>query len=378
MRNFNYLRCRCCDNENLSNWLRLPDSPIANALYDKPDHTRYPLVLNYCENCGHLQLAGAPDPDTVFSKYRYRSGVSKSFQKHFAEYAKDIVEKEGPGKVLEIGSNDGYLLEQFAKFNCEVVGVEPSELLRSDHEEKGIEVVTDFFTTFLVDQYSWENRFDVVCANNVLAHIPDTFEVMKAISKSLKPNGILVAECGDQKGIISGDYLDNVYHEHIDYYSPNSFATLAKRAGLIVEEVTEINTHGVSFRIIARKKDGESITSLDKVDLVKTKETVLAGIEKRKQRILSELQGREFVAYGAAAKAVTSLYTLNIIDEKIVGVVDDNDLKQGMFFPGTDILITDPAQIDKNAVILVAAWNVYQDIKDKLVARGHLGEILCM
>lgn len=378
MRNFNYLKCRCCDNENLVNWLRLPDSPVANALFDKPDYTRYPLVLNYCEQCGHLQLAAAPDPDSVFSKYRYRSGVSKSFQKHFSDYALDVVQKEGPGKVLEIGSNDGYLLQQFAKHNCEVVGVEPSDLLRSDHEEKGVEVVTDFFTSFLVDQYSWENKFDIVCANNVLAHIPDTYEVMRAISKALKPNGILVAECGDQKGIISGEYLDNVYHEHIDYYSPNSFATLAKRAGLVVEEVTQINTHGVSFRIIARKKDGESVTSLDAIDLIKTKEDVLSSIEKRKQRILSELKDREFVAYGAAAKAVTSLYSLGIIDEKLIGVVDDNDLKQGMFFPGTNILIENPENINPNSVVLVAAWNVFNDIKEKLLSRGHRGEILCM
>lgn len=378
MSNFKYIQCRCCGNTNLTKWMSLPQSPVANALFDRPNYDKYPLDLNFCTSCSHLQLASAPDPDVVFSAYRYRSGVSKSFQTHFAEYAKDIVQFEGPGRVLEIGSNDGYLLEKFKELNCDVVGVEPSKYLKEDHDKKGIPVVSDFFNVDLVMSKCWESKFDIVCANNVLAHIPDTFDVMTGIAMSLKDNGILVAECGDQEGILNGQFLDNVYHEHIDYYSPYSFATLAKMAGLIVESVTPIHTHGISFRIIARKMKGDHSVMFRRTDLSKQKEIVTKKIEQRRIRIVDSLKSRKFVAYGAAAKAVTSLYTLDLVDKNLIGVVDDNELKQNCYFPGTDIKITSPENLKKDALVLVTAWNVFADIKEKLVSRGHTGEIICI
>ena len=380
MNSFKYTKCRCCDNPALKKWISLPSSPVANALFDQPNFDKFPLDLNFCTNCSHLQLESAPDPDSVFSKYRYRSGISKSFQKHFSEYAKEIVQLEGPGKVLEIGSNDGYLLEKFKDLNCEVMGVEPSEFLRPDHIKRGINVNTGFFSLEMVTANNWENTFDIVCANNVLAHIPDTFGVLSAACMALKPNGILVAECGDQQGILDGSCLDNVYHEHIDYYSPYSFATLAQRANLVVESVEEIKSHGISFRIIARKIDGEHTVAFRRTDLSRHKHIVLAGIESRKIRVQEKLKTRKFIAYGAAAKAVTSLYTLGLANKAagLVGVVDDNELKQGCYFPGTDIEIKNPSSLDKNAIVLVTAWNVFDDIKEKLISRGHAGEIICI
>lgn len=380
MNSFKYTKCRCCDNPALKKWISLPSSPVANALFDQPNFDKFPLDLNFCTNCSHLQLESAPDPDSVFTKYRYRSGISKSFQKHFSEYAKEIVQLEGPGKVLEIGSNDGYLLEKFKDLNCEVMGVEPSEFLRPDHIKRGINVNTGFFSLEMVTANNWENTFDIVCANNVLAHIPDTFGVLSAACMALKPNGILVAECGDQQGILDGSCLDNVYHEHIDYYSPYSFATLAQRANLVVESVEEIKSHGISFRIIARKIDGEHTVNFRRTDLSRYKHIVLAGIESRKIRVQEKLKTRKFIAYGAAAKAVTSLYTLGLANKAagLVGVVDDNELKQGCYFPGTDIEIKNPSSLDKNAIVLVTAWNVFDDIKEKLISRGHAGEIICI
>jgi len=378
MNSFKYTKCRCCGNPFLTKWFSLPNSPVANALFDKPNFDKFPLDLNFCTSCSHLQLDSAPDPDGVFSKYRYRSGVSKSFQKHFSEYAKDIVQLEGPGKVLEIGSNDGYLLEKFKELNCEVFGVEPSEFLREDHTKRGINVNTGFFSPEMVTENHWEDSFDIICANNVLAHIPDTFKVIFGAWLALKPNGILVAECGDQQGIFDGSCLDNVYHEHIDYYSPYSFATLAKRANLVVESVERINSHGVSFRIIARKKDGDHKVQFNRIYLDKYRDMVQKGIHSRRLRIQEKLKTRKFFAYGAAAKAVTSLYTLGLVDEGLIGVVDDNELKQGCYFPGTDLKIENPEKLKKDAVVLVTAWNVFDDIKDKLVSRGHRGEIICI
>lgn len=362
----------------------MPPSPVANALFTTPDFNRYPLDLNYCNRCGHLQLDSAPDPDTVFSEYRYRSGVSASFRKHFEQYATDIGRMFSIGedtRILEIGSNDGYLLYQLKlQFGAQVVGVEPSEFLVQDHTDKGVEVVTDFFTTDLVEQKGWTESFDIILANNVLAHIPDTFNVMQGIAKALKPGGMLVAECGHQTGITTGEYLDNVYHEHIDYYSPESFARLLSRVNLMAQPSETQNTHGMSFRMTARKVDFNILRSdvHGNQPFEEYQERVIDYIAARETRIKEALGDKPFVAYGAAAKAVTMLYSLNLVSDRLVGVVDDNELKQNHYFPGTNILITDPAALDPEALVLVTAWNVYDDIKAKLEARGHKGEILCM
>lgn len=374
-----YSKCRCCDADNLSKWLELPDSPVANALYSKPNLNKYKLSLVYCNNCGHLQLEEAPDPDSVFLEYRYRSGVSKSFATHFTNYANEVykkIDKKHP-RILEVGSNDGFLLQKFKELGAEVTGVEPSEFLKEDHQSKNISVVSTFFTKELVKKQAWENYYDVICANNVLAHIPDIKDVIDGISLALRPGGLLVAECGNQQAIVSGKYLDNVYHEHIDYYSPHSFGYLLSRYNLFVEYCESINTHGKSFRIYARKNLPAGFLPKDTVNFKEYAIEVKNKIAQRKQTINNILMGRKFVAYGAAAKAVTSLYTLELIND-MVGVVDDNDLKQNCYFPGTDIKISSPENLDKNALVLVTAWNVFEDIKEKLISRGHTGEIICM
>jgi SAM-dependent methyltransferase len=377
-----YNSCRACNSSNIQPWLALPSSPVANALFPEPDFTRHPLELNSCLECGHLQLANAPDPDNVFRSYRYKSGVSASFREHFKKYAFDIINKYGFGKsssVLEIGSNDGYLLEQFKKQGCNVMGIEPSIFMAKEHDDLGVPVVIGFFTSEIVDRYNWNNHYDYICANNVLAHIPDMLDIVSGIAKALRVGGKLIVECGDQEGIINGKFLDNVYHEHIDYYSSYSFAKLLERVNLKVVSVEPINTHGLSFRLIAEKVHAKVFVdrSHPKIDWTKAKTDVEALIDVRENKMRALLDDRKFVAYGAAAKAVTSLYMLGLVNN-LIGVVDDNELKQEYYFPGTDILIKSPNELDKDALVLITAWNVFDDIKAKLVARGHTGEIICM
>lgn len=378
---FKYNSCRCCNNSRLTSWLSLPDSPVANALFDTPNYTKYPLDLNYCDNCGHLQLAAAPDPDQVFSTYRYKSAVSKSFRNHFtalANYAYERFSLSETSKVLEIGSNDGYLLLQFKNKGCQVQGVEPSEYLTSEYLEHDMPLVNGFFSSNLVENSGWSSKFDLVCANNVLAHIPNTDDVIKGIANALKDGGVLMVECGHRDAILQGTHLDNVYHEHIDYYSPHSFGTLLSKHGLSVEEVENINSHGLSFRLIARKCNKPSITSFQSEDILQRQEQVRNYIKQRKSKMDSILLGRPFVAYGAAAKAVTSLYMLDLVSNNLFGVYDDNELKQGFYFPGTNIVIESPSKMNKDCLVLVTAWNFYEEIRAKLIERGHKGEIVCM
>lgn len=372
-----YNICRACGSDNLSTWLKLPDSPVANALYAEPNIEKYQLELNYCEVCNHLQLSSAPEPEGVFSTYKYRSGVSATFRNHFDAYASKINSMVRGNELIEIGSNDGYLLSKFKQQGWNVVGVEPSENLVEDHNEKLIPLHQEFFSTDFVKKYAYQNRFDIVCANNVLAHIPNILDLMQGISDCLRPGGLLVAECGHQKGITSGTHLDNVYHEHLDYYTPYSFSKLCERVGLKVKEIEEIPMHGVSFRAYVYKEEGESNITKETSDMQQLASEVLTSIQTRKETVNNLLQGRQFIAYGSAAKAVTSLYTLDIID-KLHGVVDDNPLKQNCYFPGTNVLIKGSESLNGDELILVTAWNVFNDIKDKLVEKGHSGEIICM
>jgi SAM-dependent methyltransferase len=359
----------------MEKWVSLPPSPVANALFHEPNYDRYPLDLIYCANCEHIQLASAPDPDGVFTEYRYKSGVSGFFIKHFEEYAKtiDLIHKGESNKLLEIGSNDGYLLKQFKDLGWDVIGVEPSEFLKQDHADKEVPVITNFFNKKLVQENNWQEQFSVICANNVLAHIPDMQDVAEAISQALMPNGVLIAECGDNFGIITGENLDNIYHEHIDYYSPNSFSKLFEKFGLHVQSVEQINSHGISFRITLRK-------TIKKRNLIMSDALaeVAYKVSSRRRNMQELIKGRPFYVYGAAAKAVTALYTLELIQENLIGAIDDNELKQNCYFPGTGIRITSINELDADALVVVAAWNVFDDIKAKLVARGHRGEIICM
>ena len=373
-----YNTCRCCGSDKMQDWVHLPPSPVANALFHEPNYDRYPLNLVYCSDCNHIQLSGAPDPDGVFTEYRYKSGVSNFFIKHFKEYAETVTKQIAPGKMLEIGSNDGYLTQQFKDLGWDVIGVEPSEFLRQDHIDKDVPVVTGFFGTDLIESKGWQGKFDLICANNVLAHIPDTSNVAKAISLALKDDGFLVAECGDQTGIINGTNLDNVYHEHIDYYNPYSFSKLFGKYGLTVFSVANVNSHGNSFRIMCQKSKVIPTIGQIPVSMELALENIADIISKRQSKMQELIGGRNFVAYGAAAKAVTALYTLNLVNDNLVGVVDDNELKQNCYFPGTGIKITSPDELDKDALVVITAWNVFEDIKTKLVERGHRGEIICM
>jgi SAM-dependent methyltransferase len=372
--------CRCCGNTNLTEWLSLPESPVANLFVDKPVYEKHPLDLLYCSDCGHLQLETAPDPSPVFRTYTYMSGVSNSFRNHFTKYANDVSTylNKSSGNLLEVGSNDGYLISEFKKLGWDVIGVEPAKTLAEKHADYGVPVVTDFFTTDTVTNKKWNSHFDVVCANNVLAHIPNIHNVIAAISNSLKDNGILVAECGNQEGIIFGFALDNVYHEHIDYYSPYSFSVLLEQYGLKVIRVETLNTHGSSFRAYAIKdSSAEKTTEFVQYDMEEKRETIVDMIAERQQKMNQQLRGRNFVAYGAAAKAVTAIYTLGLADS-ITAVVDDSELKQNKFFPGTNVKVIPSSKLDKDALVVITAWNVYQDIKTKLEDMGHKGEILCL
>ena len=377
MKLFKFVKCRCCNSQDIKLWLDFKHTPIANLITTKPIFDKYPLSLYYCELCGHLQLLEVPDPTGVFVDYRYMSGVSSTFRTHFSELAQSIVEKYGKGSILEIGSNDAFLLNEFKKNGCSVLGIEPSIHLNKFYSEYAIPLINNFFTSDIIAEYKLNNKFDIICANNVMAHVPDSFELISNISKALKDDGILIAECGDQIGILNGVNCDNVYHEHIDYYSPYSFSKLAERANLYVHDVVPIKTHGTSFRIICKKINSNYKFNDSLCNFNHASNYVLNLFEQRREKILKLTNGEKFIAYGAAAKSVTSLYSLDLIDY-LKGVVDDNHLKQGTYFPGTSILIENSNNLDKEATILVTAWNLYDEIKSKLLKNHHTGKIVCM
>lgn len=365
--------CRCCGSEALDTWLHLSELPITNNLSYDPDLSKFPLELKHCLQCNHLQLASSPNLDDVFLNYRHKTSISNFTKAHFQKYADTITSRyNSSGVVLDIGSNDGYLLQQFKNKKWIVYGVEPSRYLKRDHVENRIPIYTDFFSTKLVDNNEWRNYFDVICVNNTLERISDTHDFLEAISMALKPDGLLVIESLHQEGIFSAKYLDNVSHECIDYYSSQSFAALCQRNNLIIEDMEKLDIHGVSFRAYLKKGQGQSNLSFSRTNILD-----FSDIENRRNEITQKINNRKFIVYGAGAKAVNSLHTLNLINN-IFGVVDDDELKQGCFFPGTNIMITQPENMNKSALVLVTAWNLYEDIRSKLISFGHSGEILCI
>lgn len=371
--------CRCCGEESdLRVFCTLPPTPVANALFIEPNFEKFDLTLCACNSCGHFQLAQAPDPAAVFKSYKYKSGVSQFFRNHFENYAKSVATLAENKHVLEIGSNDGFLLSCFLDLGFNVVGFEPSaEISREFIGQKGT-VINDFFDERSVSKHALTNHFGVVCANNVLAHIPDIEHVFSTVSTVLVDGGYLVAECGDQQGIVSGDFIDNVYHEHIDYYSPYSFSVLARRYGLNPVSVEYVPTHGKSFRIVCKKNGETAGPQLADYRRQWDRETLDLALSRRRTRVNQELGSDRFVCYGAAAKAVTGFYLLELNPDQVNMFVDDNELKQGYYFPGTDLKICHSDEIQKNDTVLVTAWNVFDDIVEKLRNKGHRGKVVCM
>lgn len=381
-------KCRSCGAGNLSPLLSLGRTPLANALMSKDDlqrpAPRYALDLALCTECSLVQILETVPPEELFCEYLYFSSFSDAFLKHARQVTKKLIAGRGLGHeslVVEIASNDGYLLQYFKENEIPVLGVEPAgNIAAVAREEKGIETVGEFFSRDLAEELVQSGRrADVVIANNVLAHVPDLNGFVSGISLLLKEDGAAWVEVPYLLDMVDGGEFDTIYHEHIFYFSVTALSRLFGRHGLVIEALEWMPLHGGSLAILLGKGRSGRPSERARQFIEREKEWGVTsplsyqgfskGVFELKEELTGLLQrirrdGKRVAAYGAAAKGAMLLNVFDIGPEVVEFVVDRSPYKQGLYVPGTGQPILAPSALlaEKPDYLLVLAWNFAEEI----------------
>jgi len=375
--------CRSCDNTNLKRVVSLGYQPLANNLLNKKDekHELYPLEMNYCPKCHNCQLSVAVDPKKMFSNYLYTSSTSLSFRNHFIEasknYARQLKLKPNKSYIIDIGSNDGVALKPFKEAGFKkILGIEPAKNLAKLANKNKIKTFNGFLENKNLKKI--KGNADLILASNVFAHSDKLKEMAECMFKLLGKNGTIIIEVQYLLNTLQDLTFDNIYHEHYNYWSLTSLVNFFNRFNSTIYKVERINTHGGSIRIYIKKgkktKIENNVKTLLKVEesyglkKYKTYQDFNEKINKLKDNVTKNINklkknNKKIVGFGAPAKATTALNFFGISDQ-IDYVVEDNKLKHNKFIPGVLIPIKAKKTLkDKDALILVLAWNFYNDIK---------------
>jgi SAM-dependent methyltransferase len=378
--------CRACDGP-LEPFLALGDLPLANSLVppETPaaDQLRFPLTMTRCAHCSLVQLAETVDPSHLFRHYNYLSSNSAAFVAHAKTIADRLVRERrlGAGSlVVEIASNDGYLLQHYVAAGVPVLGVEPARNIAKVARERGVETISEFFSRDLALKLTAEDKAaDIVHANNVLAHVPDLRGVLAGIAAVLKPDGVAVIEAPYLRDLIDKLEFDTVYHEHIFYFALTPLVAAFAAQGLTIVDVERVAVHGGSLRIFAQRADAgrasENVTRLlaeerawgvDDPGRYGRFADAVRAFRPALRDFLGGLraQSKTVAAYGAAAKGATLLNYCGIDYATIDFVVDRSPLKQGMAMPGVGIPVLAPEELMRRRpdYLLLLAWNFADEI----------------
>jgi SAM-dependent methyltransferase len=373
-------------------------TPLANAYRTADDLGRmepfYPLRLLLCEACTLVQLEPVESPEHIFGDYAYFSSYSTTWLDHARRYADAMVAALGLDRhrqVVEVASNDGYLLQYFAARGVPVLGVEPAANVAAAARARGIPTVERFFGRKVAEELAGGVRADLLVANNVLAHVPDLDDFVGGLARLLAPSGLLTLEFPHLARLLAENQFDTIYHEHGSYFSLAVAERLLAAHDLVVVDVEELPTHGGSLRVHARHaaagapatprvaalRAREADAGLERV------ETYLAFGERVREtkRALLELlitlkrDGRRIVGYGAAAKATTLLNYCGIRTDFLDFVADKSPHKQGRFVPGTHLPIVAPGRIAETRpdCVLLLSWNLAAEIMRELAGVREWG-----
>jgi hypothetical protein len=381
--------CRICGASVKHTFVDLGTSPLANS-YLKPSQLNqmepfYPLHAKVCDACFLVQLAAVTRPEDVFSEYAYFSSYSDSWLDHAKAYAEAVIEKFGlnaRSQVVEIASNDGYLLQYFLQREIPVLGIEPARNVAEAAVKRGIPTLVCFFGEESAHALAkQEKQADLLVGNNVLAHVPDLTGFVRGMKILLADHGVITLEFPHLMCLMAENQFDTIYHEHLSYFSLLTIERLFVRHGLTVFDVEELPTHGGSLRVYASHQEDHSKPASERVAALISREKA-AGftrlesylsfgekVKEAKRRLLEFMihvknNGQSVVGYGAPAKGNTLLNYCGIGTDFIDYTVDRSPYKHGYFLPGTHIPICHPDRIGETHpdYLLILPWNLQEEI----------------
>jgi SAM-dependent methyltransferase len=382
--------CRSCAHSPLTPVLSLGTTPLANQLLTAerlgaPEH-RHPLEVAYCEACSLVQITETIAPAELFTDYVYFSSFSDAMLAHAKDLAGRVTRERRLGPqdlVIEIASNDGYLLQYYKELGIEVLGIEPARNIAKVARERGIPTLTEFFGKDVADRLKGEGKqAAVVHANNVMAHVPDINMFASGLQTVLADDGIALIEVPYVREMVDRCEFDTIYHEHVFYFSLTALTRLFARHRLVVADVELIPLHGGSLLLrVAKEKNaaaGPRVTAMlgEEARLGMASLTYYEGFSRRVQGVRDELRrvlhdlkasGKRLAAYGAAAKGSTLLNYAEIGTETLDFVVDRSPHKQGKFMPGVHLPIRPPSALmeERPDYVLLLTWN----FKDEILAQ---------
>lgn len=377
------MHCQSCGHLELHSIIPLGKMPLANALLtEHPSHElRFNLEVMLCGNCGLAQLKDIVPPADLFSDYVYFSSNSDTM----LESAKNLVDKISPNLakdalVIEIASNDGYLLKNYVNKGIRVLGIDPAQNIAKVANEQGIETLCDFFSTELAEHLANDQQFaDVIHANNVMAHVPDINGFIQGIKLLLKPNGFCVIEVPYFADLVEKLEFDTIYHEHVYYFAVKPLKMAFEGHGLSLFNIEKIALHGGSLRLFVGHANAHDINPVvekmiqqENQSGIYQYQTYVAYMKKLnhlKNELTSVLkkiksEGKKIAAYGASAKGTTLLNFFSIGKETLDFVVDRSTTKQGHFTPGTHLQIYAPEELLQQKIdyALLLVWNFAEEV----------------
>jgi hypothetical protein len=376
-------KCRVCHNNNLKKVISLGSQPLANNLlkYKNERYKKYPLTIMFCSSCANCQLSVSVSSKSIFDNYLYKSSVSKDLVMHFERAARKICKKynidKKKHKIVDVGSNDGIFLKAFKKCKIQnLIGIEPAKNLANLASNNNFKIYNNYLDTALAKKLKFKAK--IITATNVFAHVDNIQELIKAMILLLEKNGVIIIEIQYLPKMVSNLIYDNIYHEHVNYWSLTSLQYFFDLYSFVIHDCDEINTHGGSLRIYASHKSNnikiskkinilEKIEKLQKVNKSNYYKTFNEKIYRQKKLILEYFQKRsdkEIIGYGAPAKATVTLNYLKI-SKYIKYIIDDNELKVGKFIPGSELKIEKKFK-NKADIVIIFAWNYFKSIKKKI------------
>ncbi len=384
--------CRYCLAPLTQSFVDLGISPLSNAFIKPENYQRaepfYPLHAYVCGTCFLVQLEEFESPARIFEDYVYFSSYSESWLKHARQYVELVTQRFGLGKksqVVEIASNDGYLLQYFKAQEVPILGIEPAENVAKVAQAAGINTLVKFFGAQTAQELRTQDmRADLLLGNNVLAHVPDINDFVRGLKVLLADNGVVTMEFPHLLQLMCHNQFDTIYHEHFSYLSLLTVEKIFRTHGLVLFDVEELWTHGGSLRIYATHAEGNAHTVSERVARLRQQE-IAAGLDRieiytafsqrvceTKRALLDFLiaakrQNKSIVGYGAPAKGNTLLNYCGIRTDFLDYTVDLNPHKQGLFLPGTRIPVYAPERMrqTKPDYVLILPWN----LKDEIVAQ---------